>query len=510
MTGETLDPARLLFPAIRWDPDVGAWDVRDELDRLAELGVGGYILFGGPTEAVAELTAWLRARSGHPLLIGADLERGAGQQFDGATPLPPAAALASLVDLASTRRAGELTGREAVALGVDWVYAPVADVDVEPENPIVGTRSFGADPGTAARQVRAWIEGCRAAGAMACAKHFPGHGRATSDSHLDLPSVEVDRATLEADMAPFRTAIAAGVESVMTAHVAFPTLDPTGAPATLSQPVLQGLLRKVLGFDGIVVTDALVMEGARGGESPGAAAIRAVAAGCDVLLYPADAVAVADQLAAARGGELPEARLAEAVSRIRAAAESRAGSGAGRSGVPDPVEGVRSAGDVQGAGRHDDAHAGVGRRGDRAWALNMAHRSVHVLRGAPSIPRRLALVTVDDDAGGPYPTPDRSTFPDALRHAGVAVTETDRPGGGDAVIVAVYADIRGYKGRPGLSDGAVRAVERVVAASSSLLVLFGHPRLADGLPGADVVCAWGGEPLMQEAAAVWIAREAGR
>lgn len=509
MTGGPVAPARLLFPAIRWDPGAGAWDVRDDLDGLADLGVGGYILFGGPVEAVAELTAWLRERSRHPILIGADLERGAGQQFDGATPLPPAAALASVADLASTRRAGELTGLEAAALGVDWVYAPVADLDLEPENPIVGTRSFGADPDTAARHVRAWIEGCRAAGAMACAKHFPGHGRTTSDSHLGLPSVAVDRATLDAELAPFRAAMAAGVESVMTAHVAFPELDPAGAPATLSGPVLHGLLRETLGFGGIVVTDALVMEGVHAaGAHPG---VRAVAAGCDALLYPGDPAAVADELAAARGDDLPEARLAEAVSRIRAAAESRAASrsGTGPTGPVDRVDVESSAGTPP-----EELHgpAAVGRPGDRAWALNVAYRSVHVVRGDSAVPRRLELVTVDDDVGGPYPAPDRSALPDALQRAGLTVTAADRVDGEpeDPVVVAVYADIRGYKGRPSLSDEAVRVVERAVSSPSSLVVLFGHPRLAEQLPGNNVVCAWGGEPLMQEAAAVWIAREAGR
>ncbi|MFW5947464.1 MAG: glycoside hydrolase family 3 N-terminal domain-containing protein, partial [Gemmatimonadota bacterium] len=158
--------ARVLFPAVRWDPGRGDWDP-EEPERLAGLGVGGFIVFGGAAAAVAELTARLRSEARHPILIGADLERGAGQQFEGATPLPPAAALAMLDDPAVTRRAAELTAREAVALGIDWVYAPVADLDVEPDNPIVGTRSFGSDPDRAARHVAAWVEGCQTAGALA-------------------------------------------------------------------------------------------------------------------------------------------------------------------------------------------------------------------------------------------------------------------------------------------------------------------------------------------------------
>ena len=221
--------------------------------------MGGYIIFGGPAGAVRELTMELRESSAHPLLIGADLERGAGQQFRGATALPPPAVLGRLDDLEISRRAGELTAREALAMGVNWVYAPVADLDLEPENPIVGSRAFGSDPELAGRHVRAWVEGCQSTGALACAKHFPGHGRTTHDSHLHLPRVEATAEEMEQDLEPFRAAIEAGVDSIMSAHVAYPSLDPDGAPATLSREILSGLLRERLGFDGIVEnsTDAV-------------------------------------------------------------------------------------------------------------------------------------------------------------------------------------------------------------------------------------------------------------
>lgn len=490
---------RLLFPALRWDPELGDWDRADRIPALADLGVGGWILFGGPVDAVAELTARLRALVPHPILIGADLERGAGQQFLGATPLPPAAALASLDDLDTTRRAGEMTGREAVALGVDWVYAPVADVDVEPANPIVGTRAFGTDPELAAAQVAAWVEGCRSAGALACAKHFPGHGRTTADSHLGLPVVNADAATLEAELAPFQAAIGAGVGAVMTAHVAFPALDPSGAPATLSRPILRGLLRDRIGFDGLVVTDALIMEGVTGGPDGGGgsggtgdaqttvwAAVRAVAAGCDALLYPPDPVAVARALEDARVGGLGE-RIDDAASRVAAAAEARSAGGEA----------------VAGSGSGPMA---VGWTADRAWSLDRAVRTVHTVRGAAGALASFELVTVDDDVGGPYPPPDRSTFPATLRKAGLGPIPVEAPTGSHPVVVAVYADIRGFKGRPGLGSAARSVVAGAVdAAPSSLVVLFGPPRLAAAVPGANLVCAWGGEALMQEAAAVALA-----
>lgn len=477
------EAARLLFPAIRWDPDRGDWDDADRLHQYADLGVGGFILFGGPVGEVADLTAVLRSSSRHPILVGADLERGAGQQFDGATPLPPAGALAALDDLEVTRRAGAVTGREAVALGVDWVYAPVADLDVEPANPIVGTRAFGAEPDIVARHVRAWVEGCRSAGAMATAKHFPGHGRTTADSHTALPVVDADASTVDHELAPFRSAIEAGVDAIMTAHVAFPALDPSGAPATLSAPILEDVLRDRLRFDGLVVTDALIMEGVADGGVAADPAVRAVAAGCDVLLYPPDAAAAARALEAARGATLPAARVADALGRVGRAA---------------------------GARRHGSAAADdVGRAADRAWALRWARRAVHTVRGRAAVGGTFELVTVDDDVGGPWTPASRSVFPETLRKAGRGVIAVEEPAGRPAV-VAVYADVRGFKGRAGLSDaGRARVTRAVERAPSSLVVLFGHPRLAADVPGENVVCAWGGEPLMQEAAATELTRTAG-
>lgn len=506
--------SRLLFPALRWEEQSGFGHEAESIERALALGVGGFILFGGEAGAVRELISGIRRKSAVPLLFGADLERGAGQQFRGATPLPPVAALGSLDDLAVTRRAGELTAREARALGVDWVYAPVADLDIEPRNPIVGTRAFGAEPEQVAAQVAAWVEGCRAGGALSCAKHFPGHGRTTSDSHLALPVVAAGRDELEADLTPFQSAVRGGVDSIMTAHVSYPALDPSGVPATLSRRIVTELLREELGFGGLVVTDALIMEGVRGEEGAVSAAVRAVAAGCDVLLYPDDPAAVAAELEGALGGALSEARIAEALGRIEAAARR--------------AEAVRGAGGAE-----------WGREADRSWALDVAMRTIRVVRGEP-VPvagRVVEVLTVDDDLGGPFPPPSRGVFPAILREGGVEVREVVAPavalgsgaealvsadtpaatsiagpltaGSDTHLIIALYADIRGWKGRPGLSARAVAELERALATRpDALIMLFGHPRLAAEIPGAAaVVAAWGGEVLAQEAAARWLLRQ---
>ena len=474
MTDERRDVARLLLPAVRWSAEQGFEGSREVIERGLALGVGGFILFGGRAEGVRALTAELRERAPFPLLVASDLERGAGQQFRGATPLPPAAALGWLNDEAVTERAGELTAREARALGVNWIYAPVADVDLEPENPIIGVRAFGTDPAAVAAQVAAWVRGCRRGGALSCAKHFPGHGRTVGDSHIERPSVDVSRELLEADLEPFRAAVAAGVDSMMTAHVVYPALDPERLPATLSLRILDDLLRGEMGYDGLVVTDAIIMEGLTEDSTEAAAAVRAVAAGCDVLLYPKDTDAVIAALEEALGdGRLARERVDDALRRTAYAAERVWG----------------------------DAPGGIARDEDRRWALEVGLRTLRVCRGEPRLPDGpVRLVEVEDDLGGPYPPYPRTALPTALRQAGVALSDEGTP------VVAVYSDIRAWKGRPGISAAARDRVREVTEASpDATVLLFSHPRLAAELPTArHLLAAWGGEGIMQEAVAAWL------
>src|SRR5256885_11305718 len=209
----------LFYPAIRWDATKGYEEARPAIDEALTLGVGGFILFGGPSEHVATLTEDLQYNSRIPVLIGADLERGAGQQFAGQTALPPLAAIASLEDVQAIRRSATVSAREARSLGINWIYAPDCDIDIEPDNPIIGTRSFGSDPDRVGEYAAAWIDACQAEGVLACAKHFPGHGRTTADSHKETPKVDETAETLrETDPVPFRRAIERGVASVMSAH----------------------------------------------------------------------------------------------------------------------------------------------------------------------------------------------------------------------------------------------------------------------------------------------------
>ncbi|OLC73928.1 MAG: hypothetical protein AUH78_12260 [Gemmatimonadetes bacterium 13_1_40CM_4_69_8] len=468
--------ARLVFPALRWRR--GSFDhERPKIDAALASGVGGFILFGGTVEAVSALAHQLRQQAGRPLLIGADLERGPGQQVEGLTELPPPAALGFLADVAATRACGIVTASQARAVGITWAFAPVCDLDLEPRNPIVQTRSFGADPAQVGEHAAAWILGCQEHGVQACAKHYPGHGRTLQDSHATLPRVAAAADELErTDLVPFVSAIRAAVGSVMSAFVAYPGWDASGRAAGFSREIL-GYLRDRLNFGGLVVTDALIMAGATAAQREAPATVAAVAAGGDALLYPTDWQAVVRALNDATGGEIPVARADEALTRYETAL------------------GAWGRGDV-GAGPPDLA-------ADAVFADTLADRATHLVRGEPPALRApIAVDIVDDDVGGPYRVGPRDVFAKTLREAGIgAGTGKRRIGHG---IVLVYAEPRSWKGRAELGSRSLAALGRLVGGAQ-LVVLFAHPRLVRQIPGTvSVLCCWHGQPLMQRAAARWV------
>ncbi|HXM37993.1 MAG TPA: glycoside hydrolase family 3 N-terminal domain-containing protein [Gemmatimonadales bacterium] len=472
--------ARLVCPALRSRGGSFAHE-RDKIAAALDEGVGGFILFGGTAQAVRALTRDLKQRAGgaggagRPLLFASDLERGPGQQFRGLTELPPPAALGFLNDLDATYAAGSITGTEARAVGLTWTFAPVCDLDLEPRNPIVQTRSFGADAERVGAHAAAWIRGCQEHGVLACAKHYPGHGRTTTDSHEGLPVVDAAAAELQrVDVAPFAAAVVAGVGSVMPAHVAYPAWDGTGVAATFSRPILAHL-RDVLGFQGLVVTDAFIMAGATAAQGEGPAAAAAVTAGCDVLLYPTDWAAVVRALDA-----VPADRAAEAIARYEAALR----------------QWDMRRGDL---GMLDDAMLAEHQR----FADGLADRAVHLVRGtAPRLTGPLSVSIVDDDVGGPYTIPPRDVFHGALRGGGVSLTPGRRPG--VSRVVLVYAEPRSWKGRADLGPRSLAQLARL-APGAELVILFAHPRLAAQVPGeAPVLCCWHGQALMQRSAARWV------
>jgi len=464
--------ARLVFPALRWRRESFAHE-RPKIDAALAAGVGGFIVFGGTREAVATLTRELREQAGRPLLVGADLERGPAQQVQGLTELPPPAALGWLDDLEATGACGMITGTEARSVGINWAFAPVCDLDLEPKNPIVQTRAFGADPVRVGEQAAVWIRGVQEHGVLGCAKHYPGHGRTTQDSHATLPRVRAARTELQqVDVAPFEYAIRAGVGSLMSAFVAYPDWDPSGRAASFSPDIL-GYLRDTLNFGGLVVTDALIMAGASAAQPVPAATVGAVAAGCDALLYPESFTRVVTALDRAVGAEISAARADEALAHYDAA--------------------LAAWGDLPDQGEPDlSSHV--------AFANGLADRAAHLVRGEPPPIRTPASVSiVDDDVGGPYTVGPRDVFHQTLREAGVSLGP--RATGNVQRMVLVYAEPRSWKGRADLGARSRAALRRLVPGAQ-LVVLFGHPRLAGQIPGtAPILLCWHGQPLMQRAAA---------
>ncbi|MEE8573019.1 MAG: glycoside hydrolase family 3 N-terminal domain-containing protein, partial [Gemmatimonadota bacterium] len=277
----------------------------DEYDTLAvwvdSLGVGGIIIsIGPPLEIAAKLNA-LQRRARLPLLIAADLEYGSGMRLQGGTVFPMPMAIAATGRTQDAYDLGRITALEARAVGIHQTYSPVADLNNNPENPIINTRAFGEDPADASRLIRAYIRGAHEHGLYTTAKHFPGHGDTGRDSHIELPVVSACWNRLDTlELEPFRAAIDAGVTAVMTAHVAVPCVTADSAePATLSPAVMTGILRDSLGFQGLVVTDALTMGAIIAQFGPGESAVRAFLAGSDLLLMPADPRTAIDAMVAA-------------------------------------------------------------------------------------------------------------------------------------------------------------------------------------------------------------------
>ena len=297
----------------------------DWLRAWLDRGLGGVVLFSrniADRERLAELTHGLRVER-PDLLVAVDEEGGdvTRLEADRGSSYPGNCALGAVDDVDLTRHVGAAIGSDLAAVGIDLNLAPVADVNSNPDNPVIGVRSFSADPALVGRHVAAFVEGVQAAGVAACAKHFPGHGDTARDSHLELPTVTADRATLEArELVPFRAAIDAGVRAVMTAHVVVPALDER--PATLSRVILGEVLRGELGFRGLVITDALEMGAVSREASMEQSAVAALAAGADALCLGADCDARRVErvhsglLAAVRDGRLADERLSEAAGRI--------------------------------------------------------------------------------------------------------------------------------------------------------------------------------------------------
>ena len=303
------------------------WEADNKtLQQWLKLNLGGVILLGGSAIEVKKRSQQLQSWAQTPLFIAADIEEGVGQRFAGLTWFPPPMALGAIAkkDLITARyyarQMGAITATEATSIGINWLLAPVVDVNNNPDNPVINIRAFGDRPKDVSALTTAFIEGAREHSILTTAKHFPGHGDTATDSHLDLPVINRDLTGLATvELPPFESAIAAKVDSIMTAHLMIPTWDDK-YPATLSSTILSEKLRQELGFDGLIVTDALIMGGITKYAAPEEIAVMAVEAGVDVLLMPNDPlVAIESIYQAVVSGRISEARIDRSLERIDAA-----------------------------------------------------------------------------------------------------------------------------------------------------------------------------------------------
>lgn len=306
------------------------WEAcQSDLQTWIDQGVGGVILLGGSAAELALRTQQLQTWSKIPLFLAADVEEGVGQRFAGASWLPPPLAFGSIAranlaqGLADVEAFGEITAQEARAIGLNWILAPVVDVNNNPLNPVINVRSFGETPEEVCVLTQAFLRGCQRHSVLTTAKHFPGHGDTAVDSHLELPQILHDRSRLEAvEWKPFRTAIEAGVSSIMTAHLLLPALD-AEYPATLSRPILTNLLRESWHFEGLIVTDALIMQAITQHYGETEAPLLALEAGADVILMPVNPTKTIEAMVeAVHRGRLLETRIDQSLARIWKAKQS--------------------------------------------------------------------------------------------------------------------------------------------------------------------------------------------
>jgi beta-N-acetylhexosaminidase len=520
------------------DANVVFWNREgDDYKRLrhhiVDNKVGGVILFRSQVWAAAMVTNQWQEMAKTPLLIAADLEMGPGMRLDDTTWWAPNMAVAATGDPNWARRQGEATALQARAVGVNWLLAPVADVNNNPNNPVINTRSYSEDPATVAEFTRAFIEGAQGAGAMACAKHFPGHGDTATDSHIGLPMIDVTRGRLETlELVPFRSAIAAGVGSVMSAHIALPQIETTPAaplralsereaataeflsrteageprvtlPSTLSPKIITGLLREELKFNGLIVTDALSMAGVAARYTPAEAAVKAIKAGADIIEKSPDIdAAVAGIKAAVARGEITGARIDASVERILRA---KAALGLNVKRMVD----IREVDNVVSNPRFNDV------------AQRIADRSITLVRDEPgrkplNSKARLLNITFTDENDQAI----TKVFVDELRSRAAQVesflldhraTESDLSrllarldeGKYDAVIFSVAVRARSGKGSVALPPIGKRLSDELIERKSPLTVVsFGNPYLLTAMPNApSYMLAYSPFPVSQRAAA---------
>jgi beta-glucosidase-like glycosyl hydrolase/CubicO group peptidase (beta-lactamase class C family) len=466
------------------------------LHDVTDLHVGGFIVVThitplgiekSQTYPTAVLANQLQSKAKLPLLVGADFERGSAMRLDEGTSFPTQMAIAAGGDPRDAYTMGKITAIEARQAGVQWIYAPVADVNNNPGNPIINTRSFGEDPARVSEFVTQYVRGVEENGGLATAKHFPGHGDTAADSHIDLPVIRANRERLDSlELVPFRSAISAGVGSIMTGHLSVPAFEPDpNTPATLSAHILTDLLRNDLRFQGLVVTDAMDMGGITVRFAPGEAAVRAVLAGSDCLLMPPVPDAAFEALQnAVKSGRISQERLDASVRRIL---EAKTRLGLSKNRLVD-LNTINS------------------KFAEPSWqyqAQQISDRGITLLRDAPhrlpldgSKPSRALLLAFYAD---PEPTPgedlDRElrrrfdsvfTLRADTRFRSAANLKLPPPDSYDVAILALFVRVSDRKGNVDVPDDQAALADQLYKCGKPVITLaLGSPYLMERFPQAE-------------------------
>ncbi len=471
---------------------------------IDSLRIGGLIIsVGSPLDIAVKLNA-LQERSPLPLLVSADLEWGAGMRLVGGTTFPQIMAVGATGDTADAYTIGRAAALEGRAVGIHVNFAPDADLNNNPLNPIINTRSFGEDPARVSRLVAAYVRGLREHGMLATLKHFPGHGDTELDSHIGLPTIRADYPRLDSlELVPFRAGIGAGADVVMSAHIAFPAFTGSDEPGTLSSAVLSGLLRDTLGFRGLVVTDALSMGAIVRQYGAGEATVRAFLAGSDLLLMPADPdSAVGAMTAAVNQGRIPLDRLDASVRRVLAV-KQRLGLFVERRVALDLIP------LTVGARRFQDAADDLAVR-----ALTLVRDTAGALRALRRTRTRLTLIAYADELNSGA----GQRMAEVLRAGGDTVEyfrlwpmsgplsyDSARAAIARAPRVVFAANVRplSWRGFIALPDSLARLVAATDSLKPTVLVSLGSPYLLNQTPTAkSYLIAWSGARAAERAAAL--------
>ena len=468
---------------------------------VEELKIGGLAIYRGDVYETAHMMNSLQALADIPLLIAANLEKGLGNQMDGATLFPPLMSIGATGSEKLSYQMGKITALEARAVGIHMAYFPVVDVNINPDNPIINTRSFGENPFDVGRLAVAYIKGCQDYGLIATAKHFPGHGDTERDSHNVLATVQVDMNRLNAvELYPFQKAIEAGVQAVMSAHISIPALDPApNVPATLSKLIMTDYLRGQLGFEGLVVSDSMGMGGITTLYPQDQAAILAVQAGVDIILLTPEPERVVSFLVdAVRNGQISETRIDESVNRILQAKARM--------------------------GLHKDRYVDVSMLDQLVatethlqWADLVLEQSMTLVKNASQIlplspEKKLAVFSLSSDpgdyyAGRPFVREFKQRDPNAFEFFAEPSTGEEyfesalqKAGEADVLVIALFSSLRSGKGSIGLDERQVNLIHKIGEKKiPSLVISFGSPYYLRHFPDVDAyLCAYRPSPQAQK------------